>query len=106
MRDAVAPPPLTRCCCLLLVLSSLCTHHIVQPVVFFLQIVSHCSGCVMFKKSLRRLVPATSTPNAHQSLWSSSRPVPVWAATPGWKQTTKVATCMSGRCGWVGKWLP
>lgn len=97
------PPPLTRCCCLLIGLSSLCAHHIVQPVVFFLQIVSHWSGCVMFQKSLRRLVPATSTPNAHQSLWSSSRAVPV-GTHARWKQTT--SRHMHVRTLRVGEWVP
>jgi hypothetical protein len=66
---------------LLLLLLDCITHQNVQPVALVLQMSSHCIGCVMFVKSLRRLVPATSTPNAHQSLWSgAAAPSPSTAA--------------------------
>jgi hypothetical protein len=66
---------------LLVLLLDCITHQNVQPVALLLQMSSHCLGCVMFSKSLRRLVPATSTPNAHQSLWSGgAAPSPPTAA--------------------------
>lgn len=57
------------------------THQKVQPVAFCLHSTSHCAGCVMLAWSCRRLVPATSTPYAHQSEWSISLPSPAHTHT-------------------------